>query len=154
MLYRKANSMSKYTERAEFLFRSGYNCSQSVFCAFADEIGLTEEQAARASIGLGGGVGRMREVCGAISGAAMAVGLLRPDFDKAKVYETVREITAEFKKSQSSIICKDLLGLKEVNFNEKPEPRTEEFYLKRPCLKIICDAVSATEKVLFSKESE
>lgn len=96
----------------------------------------------------------MREVCGAISGAAMAVGLLRPDFDKAKVYETVREITAEFKKSQSSIICKDLLGLKEVNFNEKPEPRTEEFYLKRPCLKIICDAVSATEKVLFSKESE
>lgn len=144
--------MSKYTERAELLFRSGYNCSQSVFCTFADELGLTEAQAARISIGLGGGVGRMREICGAISGAAMVVGLARPDFDKAQVYETVREITAEFKKTHNSIICKDLLGLKEVDFNEKPEPRTPEFYLKRPCLKIICDAVSVVEKVLFSKE--
>ncbi len=145
--------MSKYTERAEYLFRSGYNCSQAVFCAFACDFGLTEPQAARVSIGLGGGIGRMREICGAVSGAAMLVGLARPDFDKAKVYETVREITEEFKKSHSSIICKDLLGIKEVDFNEKPEPRTPEFYLKRPCLKIICDAVSATEKILFSKET-
>ena len=141
--------MSKYTERAEMLFRSGYNCSQAVFCTFADELGLTQEQAARISIGLGGGVGRMREICGAISGAAMLVGLAHPEYDKAKVYETVREITSEFKRSHDSVICKDLLGLKEVNFNEKPEPRTPEFYIKRPCLKIICDAVSAIENVLF-----
>ncbi len=145
--------MSKYTERAEALFRSGYNCSQAVFCTFAVDLGLTEEQAARISIGLGGGVGRMREVCGAISGAAMLVGLAKPDYDKAKVYETVREITEEFRKKHNSVICKDLLGLKEVNFNEKPEPRTPEFYLKRPCLKIICDAVCAIEKVLFKKEN-
>ena len=145
--------MSKYTERAEALFRSGYNCSQAVFCAFAEDLGLTQEQAARISIGLGGGVGRMREICGAISGCAILVGLAKPDYDKAKVYETVREITEEFKKSHNSVICKDLLGLKEVNLDEKPEPRTLDFYIKRPCLKIICDAVSAIEKVLFSKEN-
>lgn len=145
--------MSKYTERAEALFRNGYNCSQAVFCTFAEDLGLTQEQASRISIGLGGGVGRMREICGAISGAAMLVGLARPDYDKAKVYETVREITTEFQKKHNSVICKDLLGLKEVNLDEKPEPRTPEFYIKRPCLKIICDAVSAIEKVLFSKEN-
>lgn len=145
--------MSKYTERAEALFRSGYNCSQAVFCTFAEDLCLTQEQAARISIGLGGGVGRMREICGAISSAAMLVGLAKPDYDKAKVYETVREITTEFQKKHNSVICKDLLGLKEVNLDEKPEPRTPEFYIKRPCLKIICDAVSAIEKVLFSKEN-
>lgn len=145
--------MSKYTERAETLFRSGYNCSQAVFCTFADELGISEEQAARISIGLGGGVGRMREVCGAVSGAAMLVGLARPDYDKAKVYETVREIAEEFKKINKSVICKELLGLKEVSLNENPEPRNSEFYAKRPCVKIVCDAVSAVEKVLFSKES-
>lgn len=146
--------MSKYSDKAEKLFRSGYNCSQAVFCAFSDEFGLTEEQAARISIGLGGGVGRMREVCGAILGASMVVGLAKPNYDKAKVYETVREIVAEFKKTHNTIICKDLLGLKEVKFDEKPEIRTPEFYIKRPCLKIICDTVLATEKVLFLKDGE
>lgn len=145
--------MSKYTERAEALFRSGYNCSQAVFCTFADDLGLSEEQAARISIGLGGGVGRMREVCGAVSGAAMLVGLARPDYDKAKVYETVREIAEEFKKINKSIICKELLGLKEVSLNENPAPRSSEFYAKRPCVKIVCDVVAITEKILFSEES-
>lgn len=146
--------MSKYSDRAENLFESGYNCSQAVFCAFAEDLGFTESQASRVSIGLGGGVGRMREVCGAITSAAMVVGLAKPDYDKAQVYETVREIVAEFKKSHSTVICKDLLELKTVNHSESPEPRTAEFYSKRPCLRIVRDAALATEKILFSKESE
>lgn len=143
--------MSKYTERAEILFRSGYNCSQAVFCTFAPDFGIDIKIAERLSLGIGGGVGRMREVCGAILGASMVVGLARPDFDKAQTYETVRQIAFEFKRTHNTIICKDLLGIKEINFNEKPEPRTPEFYIKRPCLKIICDVVSITEKILFSE---
>lgn len=144
--------MSKYSDRAELLFKNGYNCSQAVFCAFAEDLGLSEEMAARISIGLGGGVGRMREVCGAISGAAMVVGLAKPQYDKAKAYEMVREIVAEFKKTNSSIICKELLGLNEVILNEHPEKRTPEFYQKRPCVQIVCDATLATEKILFTEE--
>lgn len=146
--------MSKYSDRAERLFENGYNCSQAVFCAFAEDLGFTEDQAARVSIGLGGGVGRMREVCGAITGSAMVVGLAKPEYDKAKVYETVREIAAEFKKCHSTVVCKELLELKAINHNELPEPRTAEYYSKRPCLKIVRDAALATEKILFSKESE
>lgn len=146
--------MSKYTDRAEMFFENGCNCSQAVFCAFATEFGMSEEQAKRISLGLGGGVGRMREVCGAISGSAMIVGLARPNASKAEAYELVRKIADEFKKTNHSIICKELLGLKEVNVNENPEPRTPEYYQKRPCSKIVCDAALATEKVLFSKECE
>lgn len=145
--------MSKYTERAKELFMSGYNCSQSVFCAFAEELGISEEKAARISIGLGGGVGRMREVCGAITGAAMVVGLAMPNADKAEVYETVRKIADEFRKVNPSIVCKELLGLSQIVKDEKPEARTEEYYKKRPCVQIVCDAAAATEKILYNKEN-
>ena len=78
--------MSKYSDRAVELFKEGKNCSQAVFTAFATELGLTEEMALSISVGLGGGVGRMREVCGAISGSAMVVGLKYPELSKTEVY--------------------------------------------------------------------
>ena len=78
--------MSKYSDRAVELFMEGKNCSQAVFVAFAPDLGLSEEIALAVSIGLGGGVGRMREVCGAVSGSAMLVGLKHPEFDKTEVY--------------------------------------------------------------------
>lgn len=146
--------MSKYSERAIELFLEGKNCSQAVFTAFAPDLGLSEETALAVSIGLGGGVGRMREVCGAVSGSAMVVGLKFPQLDKAGVYEKVRLITDEFKKTNPSIVCKELLGLSKVEKSSVPEERTAEYYKKRPCVKIVEDAALATEKILFSEENK
>ena len=141
--------MSKYSERAVELFKQGKNCSQAVFTAFATDYGLSEDTALNISVGLGGGVGRLREVCGAISGSAMVVGLVHPEYDKAKVYEKVQLITDEFKKTNRSIVCKELLGLSNAEKSSKPEERTAEYYQKRPCVQIVEDAVKATEKILF-----
>lgn len=143
--------MSKYSERAVELFKQGNNCSQAVFAAFATEFGLSEEMALNISIGLGGGVGRMREVCGAVSGSAMVVGLVHPEYDKAEVYEKVRLIADEFKKTNPSIVCKELLGLSKPENLSKPDERTNEYYQKRPCVKIVEDAAKATEKILFGE---
>ena len=147
-------AMSKYTDRAIKLFMEGKNCSQAVFAAFAPDLGLSEEMALAISVGLGGGVGRMREVCGAVSGSAMVVGLKYPELDKTEVYEKVRLIADKFKKTNHSIICKELLGLVEAEKSSTPEARTPEYYQKRPCVKIVEDAVLATEKVLFAGEIE
>lgn len=141
--------MSKYTDRAVELFLKGYNCSQAVFVAFATDLGLSEETALAVSMGLGGGVGRMREVCGAVSGSAMVVGLKYPGLDKKDVYEKVRAIADEFKKTNRSIVCKELLGLTAAEKSAAPEVRNEEYYKKRPCVKIVEDAAAATEKILF-----
>ncbi len=143
--------LSKYSERAVELFVEGKNCSQAVFAAFATDLGLTEDMALAISAGLGGGVGRMREVCGAISGASMVVGLKYPQLDKGEVYEKVRQISDEFKKTNPSIVCKELLGLSKPENSSVPEARTAEYYKKRPCVKIVEDAAKATEKILFSE---
>lgn len=143
--------LSKYSERAIELFIEGKNCSQAVFVAFATDLGLSEEMALAVSAGLGGGVGRMREVCGAVSGAAMVVGLKYPELSKGEVYEKVRLIADEFKKVNSSIVCKELLGLVKPEQSSTPEARTAEYYQKRPCVKIVEDAALATEKILFSE---
>ncbi|MBR5247295.1 MAG: C_GCAxxG_C_C family protein [Clostridia bacterium] len=145
--------MSKYSDRAVELFMEGKNCSQAVFVAFAPDLGLSEETALAISVGLGGGVGRMREVCGAVSGSAMVVGLKHPELDKTEVYKLVRLIMDEFKKTNHSIVCKELLGLVEAEKSSVPESRTPEYYQKRPCVKIVEDAALATEKLLFAEES-
>ncbi len=144
--------LSKYSDRAVELFMSGCNCSQAVFVAFATDLGLSEEMALSISVGLGGGVGRMREVCGAVSGSAMIVGLKYPELDKLGVYEKVRAIAEEFKKTNPSIVCKELLQLQEMEKSAKPDDRTPEYYKKRPCVKIVEDAALATEKILFGEE--
>lgn len=143
--------MSKYSERAVELFMQGKNCSQAVFTAFATDFGLSEEMALSVSAGLGGGVGRMREVCGAVSGSAMVVGLVHPEYNKAEVYEKVQLIADEFKRTNPSIVCKELLGLSKPEISSKPEARTTEYYQKRPCVKIVEDAAKATEKILFGE---
>jgi C_GCAxxG_C_C family probable redox protein len=150
--------MSARVERAVELFKSGFNCSQAVFAAFAGDFGMDTETALRVSAGLGGGVGRSREVCGAICGAAMVAGLkygavTGEDADsKAKCYEIVQEIIAEFRKTNPTIICRELLALGD---NEKvsplPEARTEQYYKKRPCVDLVADATQAVEKVLFKE---
>lgn len=148
--------MSQRTDKAVELFKSGFNCSQAVFAAFAGEFGMDEETALKVSAGLGGGVGRSREVCGAVSGAAMLVGFKYGAINsddaeaKAKCYAVVQEIIAEFKQTNPSIVCRELLSLDDgENTNPTPEARTQQYYKKRPCVQIVEDAARAVEKILF-----
>lgn len=148
--------MSQRTDKAVELFKRGFNCSQAVFAAFAGEFGMDEETALKVSAGLGGGVGRSREVCGAVSGAAMLVGFkygatTGDDAEaKAKCYAVVQEIISEFKQTNPSIVCRELLSLGEgENTNPTPEARTQQYYKKRPCVQIVEDAARAVEKILF-----
>ncbi|MCQ2462578.1 MAG: C-GCAxxG-C-C family protein [Clostridia bacterium] len=129
-----------YVKRAGELFMTGCNCSESLFAAFAGRYGIDEAQALKMSIGLGGGVGRMREVCGAVTAAAAVLGLEygsgeEGGADKLFVYEKVQRLCAEFKKKYPTLICRDLLG--ETDTGGAPAERTEEYYKTRPCLSII-----------------
>lgn len=150
--------MSARVERAVELFKSGFNCSQAVFAAFAGEFGMDEETALKVSAGLGGGVGRSREVCGAVCGASMLVGLkhgatVGSDAEsKMKCYEVVQKIISEFKKEYPTIVCRELLSLGEGNFTDPtPEARTAQYYKKRPCVQIVEDAARAVENILFKE---
>ena len=131
-------------EKAEELFRSGCNCSQSVFAAFADELGLDEELAKRIACGLGGGVGRMREVCGAVSAAALVIGM-RMGPDKAKAYPAIQEFCAKFKGECGSIVCRELLEGTGATTGGAPEARTDAYYRKRPCVELVKTAVRILE---------
>ena len=122
-------------EKAVELFKSGYNCSQSVVGAFADMYGFTEEQAFRMSASFGGGIGRMRQTCGAACGMFLLAGKDREG--KAANYALVQELAAEFKKRNGSLICAELLGLRKPEGSSVPEARTEQYYAKRPCARMV-----------------
>jgi C_GCAxxG_C_C family probable redox protein len=135
--------------RAVELFKQGYNCSQSVVGAFADLYGFTQEQAFHMSASFGGGIGRMREVCGAACGLFMLAGLEKcalvgSDKDsKAANYQLVQQLADKLKQSNGSIICGVLLGLRKAdsdhaqNLSPLPAERTNEYYKKRPCIKLV-----------------
>lgn len=148
---------------AEAFFREGYNCSQSVFLAFSDIYDLDRDFALRISSSFGAGMGRMREICGTVSGMFLVAGLecgttkgKDPEGKKAN-YDVVQKLAAEFKKrSGGSIICRELLGLdKQKDFTDtRPEKRTESYYTKRPCIRLIRDAAGILERYLELKENE
>ncbi len=142
-------------ERAVELFKEGYNCSQSVFVAFSHRFGIDEETAKKISAGLGGGVGRMREVCGAVSGAAMIIGSICAATEgddaesKQKNYEIVREFADRFAKRNGSVICRELLGLDvKMEDSAEPETRTAEYYKKRPCVELVADAAEILAELI------
>ena len=137
-------------EKAESLFKEGYNCSQSVAMAFADELNIPSDVVAMSVSGFGGGMGRMREVCGAVTGMFMVVGILY-GYDDAKDYEgkkdtyaLVQELANQFKAETGSIICRELLGLDGKDNSPVPSKRTEEYYKKRTCE----DKVGLAAKIL------
>lgn len=141
-----------YAQKAKDLFFSGLNCSQAVFTAFSSLNGLDEETAKKVSIGLGGGVGRLREVCGAVSGAAMVLGMVHGGENaenKASAYAFVQKFAEEFKKENGSIICRELLGLDE---NKKetstPDARTPQYYKKRPCAELVYTAAKIVSDMI------
>lgn len=149
--------MKTKAESAKEAFLSGSNCSQAVFCAFAGDFGMDAETARRVSCGLGGGVGRMREVCGAVGGAALVFGLRYGD-DKALTYAKVQELCAEFKRETGSIICREMLEGAKVaaEAGGAPEARSAEYYRKRPCAELVELAAGILEKMLAAdgKQSE
>ena len=134
-------------EKAVALFKEGYNCSQSVVAAFADQYGFTREQALRMSASFGGGIGRMRETCGAACGLFMLAGLETGAIEgadrdgKARNYAVVQELAEEFKRRNGALKCADLLGLsKKEPIVSTPEARTSQYYAKRPCVKMVEEA--------------
>ena len=144
-------------EVAEKLFQEGYNCSQSVFAAFSDLYDMDQETALKLSAGFGGGVGRLREVCGAVSGMTMLAGLetgtakKMDDEGKKYNYEVVQRLVEEFKRTSGSIICRELLNLEEATPTDPtPQKRDKEYYNTRPCDQLVKDAAGIIEKVLYA----
>lgn len=137
--------MNTYSQKAMKNFRDGYNCAQSVFYAFSDELGLDKETALMLSSSFGGGMGRLREVCGAVSAMFMIAGLKYgytspTDKDaKAEHYIRIQELAKKFKEKHGTIICRELLGV-DADDNPIPSDRTPEYYATRPCEKLIGDA--------------
>lgn len=134
--------------RAQELFKQGYNCSQSVFAACADMYGITDESLAlRLAASFGGGMGRMRLVCGAASGMFLLAGLhngsATPHDNQGKManYAFVQHLAGEFKAKYGSLICAELLGLAPKPQDPQPEERTAQYYQKRPCVEMIAEAV-------------
>lgn len=131
--------MDAYEEKARRLFREGYNCTQAVVLSFNDKLGLDEATALRLASSFGGGMGRLREVCGAVSGMFMVLGVLygydEPGNFQAKKehYERVQLLAKRYADENGSIICRELLGLPAGASDPTPDKRTDDYYAKRPC---------------------
>ena len=156
---------SKYEERVRRAvdnFMQGYGCCQSVVAAFADLYGFSDEQAKRVSAGFGGGVGRLRMMCGAVSGIVILVGMDCGQTEgsdrqgKSTCYKVVQELLHESEEENGSLICADLLGLngKVVRGNYQASERTAEYYKSRPCAAKVESAARIFAHYLEQKDSK
>lgn len=142
---------SRYAKKAMKLFEQGYNCSQSVFLAFDDLYGMDPVIAARLSSSFGGGMGRLREVCGSVTGMFMVAGILygyedAKDYElKSEHYKRIQELASSFQEENHSIVCRELLGLGAGKDSYQPSKRTEEYYKKRPCKELVGIAAAIME---------
>jgi C_GCAxxG_C_C family probable redox protein len=153
--------MESKIENAVALFKEGYNCSQSVVAAYAEEYGLTREQALKISASFGGGIGRMRKTCGAACGLFMLAGLETGCTEgsnregKEENYKTVQRLAREFERRNGSLTCAELLGLsKQAPTPPTPEERTAEYFKKRPCVKMVEEAARIWEEYRAGKRFE
>lgn len=143
--------------RAEDYFKEGYNCSQSVVLAFSDLIDMDSDTLARMASPFGGGMGRLREVCGAVSGMFLVLGYLRGYDDvhdrqaKVDLYEEVRTLAEQYRALNGSIVCRELLQGVPHTQGGVPEERTESYYKKRPCGQLVAIATQLLENHLRSK---
>ena len=144
---------------AEQRFRNGCNCAQAVLLAFSDRTGLDEAAAMRIASGFGGGMGRMREVCGAVSGMFMAAGMVLGEDgvpgreEKRALYATIQELAARFRAENGSIICRELLAGVATAPGGEPEARTEQYYRKRPCPELCRCAAEILDRYLREIEA-
>ena len=161
---RKSDAMTYHAEKASNLFIEGYNCAQAVFAAFADLTGLDEEYALRLSAGFGGGMGRMREVCGACTGMFMVAGVLwgyadpKATTEKAEHYQLIQTLAERFKaRMGGTIICRELTenlknGAPLSTDPLHPTPRNEEFYRARPCLRFVECAAEILDEMIEERK--
>lgn len=137
-------------------FESGYTCAQSVFATYADLFGMDRETALKLASPMGGGVGRMREICGVVSAMALLAGLKEGNTDpanedgKERIYLLTRQLAERFKEKNGTIICRELLGIEGMEESAKPSARTKEYYASRPCSRLVADASRIIEEVLLA----
>ena len=141
-------------EKAMQSFKEGYNCSQCLILAFEDKLSIDLDTALSISSPFGGGMGRLREVCGSVSGMFMVFGFLngynKPDDyeGKKQLYAHIQELGRRFEEANGSIVCRELLGLDVKHQDSTPEKRTEEYYKKRPCAELVGIATEILETYL------
>lgn len=152
--------MSEKKEKAIRLFKEGYNCTQAVVLAFEEELGADRNVAVRMSSAFGGGMGRLREVCGAVSGMLFVIGFLYGEETamdvqvKGALYERVQEVAKSYEKKNGSIVCRELLGLNQKREQPKPEERTQQYYKKRPCPELVGCAAEIVERYIEEHQIE
>ena len=145
----------QHGEKAKQLFMEGYNCSQAVLGAFCEECGMDFETAMKLASSFGGGMGRLREVCGAVSGMFMVAGQLYgyaspTDNDtKKEHYALIQRMAAKFREENGSIICRELLGID--SDGATPTKRTDEFYKKRPCVELVKTCAEIMDEIIAEK---
>ncbi len=143
---------------ARSYFTQGYNCAQSVVLAYSDIMGVDPKTLATLSASFGGGMGRLREVCGAVSGMVMIAGVLAPAFDpsqkdaKTANYKLTQSLAEAFRAQNRSIVCRELLGLSQVKDEPTPSDRTPEYYKKRPCADLVMMAAEIVAREINSRE--
>ena len=141
-------------EAAMANFYSGYNCCQAIILAFEDMIPVDTSILSKLASSFGGGMGRLREVCGSVSGMFMVVGFLYgydgPETGQVKAdhYARIQELAHRFEEKHGSIVCREMLGLSVRHDVSVPEARTDEYYKKRPCVEIIGDAAEILEQYI------
>lgn len=137
-------------EQAKNNFLQGYNCTQAVMLAFSDMLGIDEQTIKAVALPMGGGMGRLRQTCGGVSGAVMCLGLIFPQKSKNEMYALVQEFAKRFQEKNGSINCGELLSGAGVKVDTSPvaEARTPAYYKKRPCPDLIADAADILEKLI------
>ena len=141
-------------EKALHYFHQGFNCAQSVFAAFADQVGLSEEAALRFSSAFGAGLGRMRGTCGAFSGLCMVAGFCKGNLsgnpeEKEIIFSLTRELAEEFKKEFGTLTCRELLHLdEEMEATARPNDRTSAYYASRPCERCVAFCATKAQSIL------
>ena len=150
----KERTHMDHATKARELFCSGYNCAQSVAGAFAEEMGLPLETVTKLASGFGGGMGGMRETCGAVTGMFMAIGMLKGhalpgnNEEKTAHYARIRALAEAFSAEHGTLICRDLLASLPGKLSQNPSERTAEYYKSRPCALYVEDAARIVEKML------
>lgn len=151
--------MTERSQKARDYFLQSYNCTQAVVLAYCDELGLDKSVALKFASSFGGGMGRLREVCGAISGIFMVAGMLYGYDDpkdkqaKAALYAKIQELAARSKAQNGSIVCRELLGLSEHKSDPTPDERTPAYYKKRPCPDLVAAAVQILDDFIAEQKN-
>ena len=148
--------INERVETARNYFLEGYNCAQSIALAYHDVMGIDKELSATMAAPFGGGMGRLREVCGTVSGMFMVAGFIAPNAqpndtaNKKSCYALVQSLAERFREENGSIVCRELLGLTQQKDDPTPSPRTEEYYHRRPC----AEYVAIAARILGEKINE